>query len=304
MFTLADCKDQVLSLFDEFSVDGQLIGKDENSDYLLRVPQLANKVQIEIAKLMKIPAVYRLTQNHIVNQLGNIFGFDLVQYHPKLYPIGYTLTGQATKAYYFEVDNISTITIKEDGNVIKTINHTSKGEFTAYKGNLVTNGGIVTVTFSGIYVYNIRNTALFDVPFPTDIDVPDYKPYLYYDMPKDFMELDKIIMEGNERVYRDTKGYFWENKSRLRLGYYETGSFDVHYFKYPTKIDKTTLDTYEFEVFEEAAQLIPFKVASIIIQSEKADISARLLQIYEGDLSRLLDKQTVEPQEIQSIYSI
>ena len=302
MFTLADCKEQVLSVIDEYSVDGLLIGQDENEDYLLRIPQLANKVQFEIAKLMKIPEVYHIVQNHIPNSLGNVFGFNLVQYSPKTGT--YILTLQGAKAYYFEVDNISTIIIKENGTIIKTINNTAKGVFTAYKGNLTTNGGNVTMEFTGQYAYNIRNTAMWDIPFPTDDDVPVYKPYLYYDMPSNFMSLDKIVQEGNDRLYQAIQAYYWENKSRLRLNYYDSGSFDVHYYRYPTKIDKNTLDTYVFEVDEEAAQLIPFKVASIIIQPEKADISARLLQIYETDLTRMVNGQSTEPQQVQSVYSI
>jgi len=306
MFTLGDCKDMVLSLIDEYSVDGVIIGASDNADYLNRVARFSNKVQIEIAKIMKIPATYKITQNHIINQLGNIFGFDLIQYVPKLYPSGYVLSGTGSLAYYFEVDNLATITFKENGVAFKTINNTVKGEFTAYKGNL-TIGNInstITMEFTGLYVYNIRNTALWDVPFPLDSDVPIYKPYVFYDMPVGFMDLDKIIFEGNERVYRETQAYFWENRQRLRLGYYESGSFDVHYWKYPTKIDSTTLDSYVFEVYEEAAQLIPFKVASLIIQPEKADISARLLQIYETDLSRIINKQVQEPQQVQSVYTV
>lgn len=302
MFTLADCKQQVLSLIDEYSVDGQFISAGENADYLFRVPQFANKVQIEIAKMIKIPDVCRITQNFIPNQLGPIFGFDLKQYNPN--DGTFILTAQGSKSYYFEVDNIATITFKENGVVLKTINNTTKGEFTAYKGNLNSNGGTVTMEFSGLYVYNIRNTALFNVPFPTDEDVPTYKPYTYHDMPSDFMDLDKIIQEGNERTYREIRTFYWENRKRLRLNYYDQGSFDVHYWKYPSKVGSTTPDTYEFEVYEEAAQLIPFKVASLIIQPEKPDISARLLQIYETDLSRIVNGQVSAPQNVLSVYSI
>ena len=303
-FTLADCKSQVLALMDEYSTDGLLTATADNLDYTLRIPMFANKVQIEIAKQIKIPSIFKLTQNHIVNKLGNIFGFDIIQYSPRTG--NYTLTSNGILAYYFEVDNIATITIKEGTTVLKTINNTVKGEFTAYKGNLtLTNpNATVTIEFSGLYVYNIRNTAMYDVPFPTDEDVEEYKPYTTFTMPTDFMDLDKVILEGNERVYRETQGYFWENKRTLRLSYYEIGSFDVHYWKYPTKIDNTTLDTYEFEVYEEATQLIPFKVASMIIQPEKADISSRLLQIYETDLVRLVNKQVVEPTTVQTVFSI
>ena len=59
-----------------------------------------------------------------------------------------------------------------------------------------------------------------------------------------------------------------------------------------------------FETYEEASQLIPFKVASMIIQPEKADISSRLLQIYETDLVRLVNRQTQEPSTVQTVFSI
>lgn len=306
--TLTESKQLMLKYINEYSTDGAIISEQENLDYLLKHNQFANKVQFELAKLIKIPAVYKITQNPIPNQLGLLFGFDVKQYRPD--EGDYILTAVGTKSYYFEVDNIATVYIEENINgvwtVKETISNTTKGQFTAYKNliSLVNTTNEVRIRFSGSYVYNIRNTAMFKYTFPTASDIPIYKPYTYYDMPSDFMELDEIVQEGNERVYRETLEFYWENRKRLRLNYYDVGSFDVHYWRYPTKITDSTPDTYEYEVIEEAAQLIPIKVAALVVPEEKSTIFQRLLQLYEVELSRIVNTEVTKPQQVQSIYSI
>lgn len=188
--TLGEIKAQVLALFDEYSVDGLLIGSSENMDYINRIPMLVNVLQMEWCRLIKIEEMYTVIQPQI-----------------------------------------------------ETL----------------------------------------------------------YTMPADFMEIDRIIKVDFEDCYIN---YYWKDRKTLKLKATDDGSYDIHYFKYPIKLDNDSLDTTILEICDEASYIIAFKIASIIIQSEKADISARLLQIYENEKSMLISNHSNMPQFVQTVYSM
>jgi hypothetical protein len=287
---LGEAKKKALSLMAEYSVDGVPIPDGENADYLNRMNRFADTAQKEISQIKKIHAVYSISNNPIKPQQGLLQGFEIKQYIPgtdiiDAYP--------GSKAYYFEVDNVADIYIEENVNgtwtPVVTINNTVKGQFTAYKGliNASNPSNMIRLRFSGPYVYNIRNKALFAYSFPTDADVPIYRPYVKYQMPADFMELQKVIQQTDPRVYKEMIAYYWEGKRTFVLNYYETGSFDIHYYRYPTTIDANTPDTYEFEVDIEAQEAIPFFIAGHAIMDENQTLAIQLLNEYQVKLSRL-----------------
>lgn len=287
---LGEAKKKALSLMAEYSVDGVPIPDGENADYLNRMNRFADTAQKEIAQVKKIHAVVNISNNPVKPQQGLLQGFDLKQYLPgneivDIYP--------GSKAYYFEVDNVADIYIEErtvNGYVpLITINNTTKGKFTAYKGLIQASNpsADIRLRFSGDYVYNIRNKALFAYSFPTADDVPDYRPYLRHEMPADFMELNKVIQQTDPRSYKEMIAFYWEGKRTFILNYYDTGSFDIHYYKYPTSITSSTLDTYEFEVDTEAQELIPFFIAGHALMDENQTLGIQLLNEYQVKLSRL-----------------
>jgi hypothetical protein len=59
---LAEAKKKALSLMAEYSVDGVLIGDDENADYLNRMNRFASDAQIEISNKLGIEAAYSFVQ--------------------------------------------------------------------------------------------------------------------------------------------------------------------------------------------------------------------------------------------------
>jgi hypothetical protein len=287
---LGEAKKKALSLMAEYSVDGVPIPDGENADYLNRMNRFADTAQKEISQVKKIHAVYHLSHNPIKPQQGLLQGFDLKQYLPgtdliDIFP--------GSKAYYFEVDNIADIYIEENVNgtwvALKTINNTVKGQFTAYKGLITASNpsNQIRLRFSGSFIYNLRNKALYPYSFPTDDDVMDYRPYVKYEMPTDFAELQKVIQQGDPRTYVEMIAYKWEGKRTFVLNYYDTGSFSIHYYRYPTSIDSTTPDTYEFEVDVEAQEAIPFFIAAHCLIDENQTLGIQLLNEYQTKLSRL-----------------
>jgi len=287
---LGEAKRKALSLMAEYSVDGVPIPDGENADYLNRMNRFADMAQKEVAQVKKIHAVYSISNNPIKPQQGLLTGFEMRQHIPgndiiDVYP--------GSKAYYFEVDNIADIYIEErtpDGwKVLETINNTVKGRFTAYRGLIQAENpqADIRLRFSGYFVYNIRHKALFEYWFPSAEDVPKYEPHVKYEMPPDFMELSKVIQRTETRQYREMISYFWEGRRTFVLNYYETGSFDIHYYRYPTTITQETDDTYEFEVDIEAQEAIPFFMGARAIMDENPTIGIQLLNEYQVKLSRM-----------------
>ena len=299
---IGESKQQALDLIIESVVNGVAVPSAKNNDYLLLHNSLANSAQQEIATIKKIHSKYSITQNPIDNQLGRLQGFDIVQ-HLDTDLVNTQAIG--SRSYYFEVDNTATIYIEEYVGAwlqLAVINHVGVGGFTAYKG-LISASSLtseVRIRFSGNYPYNIRNRALYAYTFPTALAIPDYTPYVSYTMPTDFMELNKIVLRGDSRVYDNYMGYKWEGRRTLVLNYYEKGSFDILYYKYPATITPSSLDSVEYEVDTEAQPLIPMYVASKWIAEEKPTMSAILFNEYRLKLSQLSDIDVVGDNTIYS----
>lgn len=290
---LGTIKRKALMLMAEYSVNGNLIlSSDGNQlDYTLRMNEFIDDCQKEIAKFRKINAVKRITRNPIPNQLGLLQGFDIRQH---LSSDDEAMVAKGSKAYYFEIDNVADVYIEEEINgvwtLLETINHTTpKGEFTAYKGLITASdtSNNIKVRFSGSYPYNIRNRALYAYTFPTVADIPNYIPYVNYDMPSDFFMLNKVVQRTDPRQYKNLSDFYWEGKKTFVVNYYLTGSFDIFYYKFPVAIDNSTSDSYELEIDEEAQDLVPYYVASFAIREEDENAANTLYSIYQNKLVNL-----------------
>jgi hypothetical protein len=285
---LADVKQKTTIFIREYSNNNALIGSIQNGDYLLSIPFLADSAQKEIATVKKIPKIYKISQFPAVNQLGLLAGHDIVEY---LNTDIVNTSAKGSKSYYFEVDNIATIHVEEEINGVwtnlETLSNTTKGKYTAYKGLIIASdtSNNIRLRFTGSYPYRIRNRALFAYAYPTVDDIPNFKPYQEYEMPLDFMDLDKIVHTANNRQRLGYIGGQWINKRTYVLNYYEKGEFEVQYWAYPSKV--TTDDAYEFEVDTEAQELIPLYCAGHVVKDEDLSISVSMLNEYEKRLSRL-----------------
>jgi hypothetical protein len=71
----------------------------------------------------------------------------------------------------------------------------------------------------------------------------------------------------------------------------ETGIADIYYYKYPTRIDENTEDTFEFELSDDALEILPYGVAADLL---KSDVSNGYGQIYAQRYKEML--QTLDPR--------
>lgn len=324
---LGEAKTKALMIMDEYSTNGLLTPTAENVDFTVRMNQSADMAQKEIATVKKINAVYTITRNAIANQILN--GFDMLQ-HLDTDLSDDSATG--SKSYYFEVDGQCTVTIEEEIATVWTVLETitvpnTVLSFTDYRG-LITASSVdndIRIKFSGSYTYNIRNRALYAYTFPTDDDVPEYKPFVKYPMPANFLELKKVILETdtyqiNERSsfgtdiarfrmigitqrYQQMKDYRWEGKKTFVIRYDYTGSIDIEYYKNPATIpaapidDADSYDSTEFEVDAETQEWIPYYMAAEAYLKEDAQASVMIMNKYLTKISNALPNDNEnEPQ--------
>jgi hypothetical protein len=299
--TKGDALALFLSLIDEATKKGVSLPATKNADYRSKFAIMLNEAQIYIAGLVKIPEVYTVTHNPIPIQ-GNLNSHNTIQYLPGTDRV---FTNVGTKAYYFEMDNIGTVTIAVNGVTVETIENTVKRKFTAHKGNTgATSTDTVTITFTGEYVYNIKNIAPYAYKFPTDDDVPVFDQYVGYDMPSDFMSFDTVTLRTDPRMYELYKAFKWENNKRVILEYYKTGSFDIHYYKYPATILPTAADTTVLEIEDKAFDLLVLHTGILATAADNANLSAYLRSIFIEKAQNVIGEDVPTETGIQTIYSM
>lgn len=302
MKTKGDCMNIFLRYLDEATKKGVDLPITKNADYRDKFNYFLDLAQKYVAGIVKIPASFQVTQFPIDNLLGNGQGFEMKQYKPGE---DITLTVTGAKSYYFEMDNIGTVVILVNGIQVMTIDNTTKKSFTAYKGNITPTPGdndIVELIFTGSYLYNYRNVALYQYAFPEDSDVPDYTPYLTYDMPSNFMSFDNIINKTDPKVYEAFVNYKWENNKKVILSYDDKGSFDIHYFKYPADISTDASDDTVLEIEDKAIDLVVLQAGIKATAADNEELSRYLQNLYDREIARVEDNNRISETRVQTIY--
>lgn len=302
MGTKAQARDIFLRTLDEATKKGVDLPLTKNADYRDKFNYFLDSAQKYIAGIVKIPEVVTFTQNPIPNLLGYMQGFDIVQILPGT-PKVYTVTG--AKSFYLEMDNVGTATIAVNGVTVQTINNTIKRQFTAYMGLITANSGdTVTLTFDGLYPYNTRNVALYGYTFPLSTDVPEYVPYVAYDMPSDFLEFDSVIIKSDPRVYESYVSKKWENNKKVILNYYDAGSFDIHYYKYPAYIAPDADDSTVLDIEDKAFELVVLQCGIMATAADNPSLSSWLRSLYLEKVQNITQQDQPIMNVVQTVFSI
>jgi hypothetical protein len=291
LLDLGTAKLKALQYMREYSTNNNINSAAQNGDYTLAFNNAADTAQKKIATIKKIITTYSFSRNPILNQLGMLQGFDIVQHLDTDNTVSVAV---GSRAYYFEVDRQCSVYIEEQVGGAWTILSTivvpnTVTSFTAYKGLINPSSVLnqVRIRFGGLYPYNIRNRYLCQYTFPTVADIPDYTPWVKYTMPANFMKLKSIDHRTDVRIYEHMSDYYWEGKRVLVVNYYYNGSFDIEYFTYPADITAATLDTYLFELDVDACEAIPYFMGAMALIEENPSISTTLLNLYQAELGNL-----------------
>lgn len=307
---LARMRVKTLQVMREYSNNGEINANSVNLDYLLSLNNFFDTAQKDIAQTKKIKRVYPFSQYSVMSGLGEGSGFDMIRKVDDEQEM--TLVGATS--YVFSTDNTSTIYVEENisgtWTELDVITNTTKGSFTQYKGLITASdsNNEIRVRFSGAYAYNITNYALFDEPFETVNDIPDFAPDVEYSLPSNFYKLDKVFVSKNGK-YQEYTSYKFTPDKKIRINYFETGNFEVHYDAMPADIpfDPDDLNVgadYEFELDTEAQELVPLRAAYFALRDEpKIDLSSLLNEYYIA-LNNLDPEEGQYNEAIQTVYTM
>lgn len=215
-------------------------------------------------------------------------------------PERFVLTAERAGAYYVEVCGAADLTVSGEKRTVP-----AGDGFTACRGNVPPAAGPVTLALSGRYPFTVRNAALYGCGFPTDAEVPPVGAWLAYDMPEDYREFDEIIYDDGETrrpltEYRKEGGKTFLVPGNLR------GALEFRYWRNPVLPGPQAPDDAALDVREEAARLIPLKVASDVMAAtdETLSVSRYLNTVLSNMLVNLLGDQTGEKRGIRTVYGM
>lgn len=288
----------VRALLDEYSDDGNITSAADVADINAKGVRFVDMAQKELFRTGNLYRTKKIVNKPYDNALGRNTGFDIVQYvgTPQYYP----LSGVKAQSYYFEADSDFTVNIQEfeAGAWSNLITITAViTENTEYKGKITptSSGNLIRMEFTGSYAYHHKNRALFDIPFKT---VPDYKPWIKFEMPDDFRMVDVIIQEYPDRQYSRDPNYKWEGFKTFFLNYYFEGEIRIIYKPVPIEI---TLLTQTLEVDDITCNAISYYVAAKLAPFENKN----LVNFFEGKYNELkLESFIKMPSSEQAIVDV
>lgn len=302
-WTAQQIYEMAIDLIDERESTG-VIDAAKTREYLNKAPSLLTLWQSEIAKSGDFYKTKEISRKPITNMLGYTNGFD-IQEHVDT-DKSFECSGSA-KAYHFEVDGPGTVYIEDYTNGWNTLATVTVPDtvtyFTAYKGVVTPTSGATKsrLRFSGSYFYRCVNRALFSQPFQAD-RVPDYQPWIKYDMPSDFKSVDAVITEFPDRQYAKDANYKLEGKDDFYINYYFEGKIRIVYKPVPVKI---TAMTQTLEIDDITAISGSYYLAMHFVAVEQNE---ELRRFFKGKYDELkmesMIKQPLGVQQIIDIYGI
>ena len=308
---LGTAKDKVIKKIREYSNSGNLISRSKNLDYLLPMNTYFDTAQKMVSKQKKINAREDIVQAVVSNLFGETF---TTEYH-RTEDVTKALDGTAN-AYSLDVTSTSTVYIEEETatdvwTILVTINNTGSNDFTTYTGLLTPSDSdnAVRIRFSGSYFYAYRNWALYEEKFPTVAEVPTYSAWQPHPLPTTFYQIDKVMLSETEELDPTQYKFIEDGSTKTILFPYKAeGEFQVLYFKLPDDIpnddndDTLYDDTYEFELDDEAIEVMILHVCYITISDEDEYRAGQFLEQYYVEYNDLESESVTGTESVTDNY--
>lgn len=300
MATLQDILYDVRALLDEYNEDGVVTSEADVATLETNSIRYINMALQEIYAENKVFKEYEIMNDRIPNLLSGFSEFEIEQFtgDDQFYPVSGV---EGAKAYFFTLDNDATVLIQEYSgtwDTLETLNLTPTTR-TDYKGKITPTDANypIRLVFSGTTFYRHQNRCLYGINFK---EVPDYKPWVRYDMPDDFAELDQVIAEYPVRQYQQQANYKWEGFLTLVVNYFYDGSLKVIYKPRPVElVNKTDVVDVPNPT---ALEFIKYAAAAKAAVNENPDV----VNFFEGKANELkfeaFKEQPASEEKIQDHY--
>lgn len=275
--------------------------------------ELGNDATMDLASTTaKIPAVQYLTINPVLNELNR----DTSSIKKHLPGTDFSIELAGAKSCYFELDGPGTVLIQEQvngvWNTLSTITSTDS-VIKEYRRliNASNPANNIQLVFTGDYPYDFRNFVLYPYAWPTEDQIQQFKPFLIYDFPTDYLKFNKVMIKRDQRQYVQLNSDFQlrPDKKIAINKYLAPAEVEVHYWRKPILLVSTNNDTtdsaLELDINDDAARVIPYYVAGQIVISE-GDLSKGLTLIneYESKKNSLVGNDLGYAANVYTIYSV
>lgn len=296
--TWGEVKDEVYQALE--ATDGTTIDSDLEDYYDPMLYTLANNVLVQLCTAGKYKqTIYEFSQSP---QPENLITSDNMYDVYQFTGTDATYEGEGALAYSFSIDNAATVYIEfetstdvwtaatglDDLGNPRTLTFTKTasaiGAFVNYRGRISNPSAYnCRIRFSGTTPYSYRNVALYGYTYTSNTLVPEYTPYIRYDLEdliEDFFQLipTQLVMQADYSGgwrYLKTGEYSLEGDHTLVLPAESVGEFRLTYAAYPCKIDSSTEDDYLIDTAPEVANLL---AKGILVEIGKIDYPERVAQ--------------------------
>lgn len=255
----------------------------DSVDYETQFPYLVNSRQRKLMMLGDLYKTYEI-ENKPVEPIGGVLsGFDTVAYEGTDVNIEFNAPCQAYSMY---VNLAGTFYIEDytgTWNTLATVTWSTTSHSPVRKYGRVTPSSGATksrIRLSGSYRYVSKDRALFNVPFGTDLQVPDYKRWVELDLPVDLKSVDQVIREESPDWYYKDPQYKWEGRNKLFYNYYLDGNLRIVYRPVPATITALT-DTLEIDDIT-ATTILPAWLAYDLYIHDDANLAMQFRREAEG----------------------
>lgn len=118
----------------------------------------------------------------------------------------------------------------------------------------------------------------------------------------DLVRMDDIARASGYEVYqidrvRGVKFEFRANGTIIKV--LESGTMEIDYFRYPERITEKTSGTYEFELSQDALEILPYGVAGDLL---KTDVSTEYGKIFSERYELMLSR--LDPRTSMGVFSV
>lgn len=237
--TVQEVLDIVMAKINQIDPDGTI----DTADYAPQFPYLCDSRQRKLMILGDLYSTFEFMNKPVIPIGGLLSGLDTIAFDgvEKIEEFN-----QPCKSYSIYVNYAGTIYIEDfngSWNTLETVTWSTSSNIPVRKYGTVTGSAGATrsrIRYTGTYHYVAQYRALFNVPFATDAEVPDYKRWVKLTLPTDFKSKEQVISEIEPEWYLQDGNTKWEGRSTLYYNYYLDGVLRIVYKPVPVKITALT----------------------------------------------------------------
>lgn len=284
--TYRECLIKTRKLINYYSIAGSIVADNDETqkDYTARAASAMDTAQKELAGLC--PLVKHM--NYVQTALRPL----AIHANTFMLDGSFELTAEGAGAFSFTADgDVLAVLRKYENNrwrEILAISEVSDGEEKLVWGELDTppaENTKMSLTLSGRGV-NITDLAMFR-SFPKHEDIPLYGHERTRALPANFSRTAMLSAQPFRGRVKNT-AFYSVNDGKISFPWDFCGKVDLAYEVYPRTVTEDVSDNFTFDLPENAAEVIPYFAAAMLLTDEDPKMSQFFLKMYNERCNALI----------------